>query len=90
VPTIRESFEIAGYDRDFDLVSPVQPGTPTSSKKTNLLDWRQITIDEQNRSIFLPTRMALDLGGVAKGWAAHQAMQRLGEIGPALMDAGGI
>ena len=89
VPTIRESLEIAGYDRDFDLISPVQPGKTTSEKRTDLPDWRQIAIDEPNQSIFLPAGMALDLGGFAKGWAAHQAMQRLGEIGPALMDAGG-
>jgi thiamine biosynthesis lipoprotein len=89
VPTIRESLEIAGYDRDFDFVSPVQPGKLTSSKKTNPNDWQQITVEEQNQSIFLPEGMALDLGGVAKGWAAHQAMLRLREIGPALVDAGG-
>jgi thiamine biosynthesis lipoprotein len=31
----------------------------------------------------------LDLGGVAKGWAADQAARRLAEAGPALVDAGG-
>jgi thiamine biosynthesis lipoprotein len=89
VPTIREYLEIAGYDRDFDLVSPVQPGQPSFSKRINLPDWRQISIDDTNQTIFLPAGMTLDLGGIAKGWAAHQAMQRLREIGPALMDAGG-
>jgi FAD:protein FMN transferase len=88
VPTIRESLEIAGYDRDFDLVTSVQPGKPKMSK-INLPDWQQIRIDEQNQSIYLPPGMTLDLGGVAKGWAAHQAMQRLAEVGPALVDAGG-
>ena len=33
--------------------------------------------------------MHLDFGGVAKGWAAHQAMERLREVGPALVSAGG-
>jgi len=89
VPTIRESLEIAGYDRDFDHLSPVQPGKPTLSEKVNLPDWRLITIDPNNQNIFLPAKMTLDLGGVAKGWAAHQAMQRLLEIGPALVNAGG-
>jgi thiamine biosynthesis lipoprotein len=89
VPTIRKSLEVAGYDRDFDLVSPVQPDRPNVAKKISLPDWRQIIIDEENQSIFLPAGMTLDLGGFAKGWAAQQAMQRLREIGPALMDAGG-
>jgi thiamine biosynthesis lipoprotein len=33
--------------------------------------------------------MRLDLGGVAKGWAADQAAQRLASTGPVLVDAGG-
>ena len=38
----------------------------------------------------MPTEGAqLDFGGVAKGWAAHQAMERLRTDGPSLVDAGG-
>jgi thiamine biosynthesis lipoprotein len=33
--------------------------------------------------------MRLDLGGVAKGWAADRAAARLARHGPALVDAGG-
>lgn len=33
--------------------------------------------------------MRLDLGGIAKGWAADIAAQRLAKAGPALIDAGG-
>jgi thiamine biosynthesis lipoprotein len=33
--------------------------------------------------------MGLDFGGVAKGWAAHQAMKRLQVEGPALIDSAG-
>ncbi len=89
VPTIRKSLETAGYDRDFDLVFPVQPGKTEPEKRLELPAWEQILVDETNQSIFLPSGMALDLGGFAKGWAAHQAMQRLQEAGPALVDAGG-
>jgi len=31
----------------------------------------------------------LDLGGIAKGWAADRAAHRLRRLGPALVDAGG-
>ena len=89
VPTMREALEVAGYDRDFDLVAPLKPVSPNLAKKPTLPDWRQININEKGQSIFLPAGMTLDLGGFAKGWAAQQAMQRLREIGPALMDAGG-
>jgi thiamine biosynthesis lipoprotein len=33
--------------------------------------------------------LRLDLGGVAKGWAAQRAMRKLERFGPALVDAGG-
>jgi thiamine biosynthesis lipoprotein len=33
--------------------------------------------------------MGLDFGGIAKGWAAHEAMKRLQADGPALIDAAG-
>ena len=46
-------------------------------------------MDPQTRTVTLPAGMRLDFGGVAKGWAAHQAMQRLKAYGPALVDAGG-
>src|SRR5207253_804834 len=41
------------------------------------------------RSVGLPAGVRLDFGGVAKGWAADEAASRLGEYGPALVDAGG-
>ena len=37
----------------------------------------------------MPVGMRLDLGGVAKGWAADQAVRALSAVGPALVDAGG-
>jgi thiamine biosynthesis lipoprotein len=48
-----------------------------------------IAIDERNHTVTLPAGMSLDFGGVAKGWAAHQAMKRLQAEGPALVNAGG-
>jgi FAD:protein FMN transferase len=88
-PTIRKSLETTGYDRDFDLVSPIQPGKTILPKMIDMPDWTQIAIDETKQSIFLPQGVTLDLGGFAKGWAANRAMQRLQEAGPTLVDAGG-
>jgi thiamine biosynthesis lipoprotein len=89
VPTILNSLELAGYERDFDLVSRVQPDRENILPAADTSDWKQIIIEEESRSIQMPHGMRLDLGGVAKGWAAHQAMQRLMEFGPTLVDAGG-
>jgi thiamine biosynthesis lipoprotein len=48
-----------------------------------------VIYDEQPRTICLPPGTQLDFGGVAKGWAAHQTVERLKASGPALMNAGG-
>jgi thiamine biosynthesis lipoprotein len=50
---------------------------------------QNIELDAEKRTVRLPAGMRLDFGGVAKGWAAHQAMRRLEAHGPALVDAGG-
>ena len=40
-------------------------------------------------AVNLPPGVRLDLGGIAKGWAADRAARRLRRAGPALVDAGG-
>jgi thiamine biosynthesis lipoprotein len=52
-------------------------------------NWTAIRMDPRRRSVRLPAGMKLDFGGVGKGWAAQQALQRLKPFGPALVDAGG-
>ncbi|HEX7588211.1 MAG TPA: FAD:protein FMN transferase, partial [Anaerolineae bacterium] len=52
-------------------------------------NWRQIKLDAKTQTVRLPRWMHLDFGGVAKGWAADQAVRRLSTIAPALVDAGG-
>ncbi|MBI5297620.1 MAG: FAD:protein FMN transferase [Chloroflexi bacterium] len=87
-PTVAESMLEFGYDRDFDLLA----GTHIPSRSPVLTEIRPlstVTWDEPGRTLCLPEGVQLDFGGVAKGWAAHQAMLRLCEYGPALMNAGG-
>ena len=48
-----------------------------------------IVWDVPTRSLIRPGLVRLDLGGVAKGWAADQAVRRLSRLGPALVNAGG-
>ncbi|TFH31794.1 MAG: FAD:protein FMN transferase, partial [Anaerolineales bacterium] len=55
-------------------------------------DWperKEMGVDLETHSICLPAGTRLDLGGIAKGWAADRALERLVELGPALVDAGG-
>jgi len=103
VPTLLDAVQAAGYDRSFESLTnnPMSFRAEreiSDDDKVRFLvaktaprndNWRAIELDETNRTVRLPRGMRLDFGGVAKGWAADQAAHRLGEIAPALMDAGG-
>ena len=89
-PTLLRAMEVAGYDRSFSSLQP--SGVPIHLKtKTSVpvRDWRTIECIAYPRSIRLPLGVQLDLGGIAKGWAAERAVQQLSLHGPALVDAGG-
>lgn len=88
-PTVLDSLIFAGYDRSFDLM-PDASSMPMSTLTAFLPDpVTAIGWDASTHTLFVPPSTHLDLGGVAKGWAAHQAAQRLSKHGPALVDAGG-
>jgi thiamine biosynthesis lipoprotein len=85
-PTVLPALEAAGYDRSFDLL----PGNGNGHLSgVSASHWRVIELDARARSIRLPEGVRLDLGGVAKGWAADKAVKLLGARAPALVDAGG-
>jgi len=48
-----------------------------------------LEMDVVKQAVRLPPGARLDLGGFAKGWAAHEIVERLRPYGPALVDAGG-
>jgi FAD:protein FMN transferase len=95
-PTLLDSIIDAGYDRPFDVLPPQTTGVPVPVM-TMHPPLTAITVNDSARTITLPYGMGLDFGGVAKGWAAHQAMKRLQAQGvvlseskyPALIDAAG-
>ncbi len=87
-PTVLDAMLDAGYDQNFDTLPRYQ-----SQKGLHVLSavnpLSVITWDEKSQTICLPKGVHLDFGGVAKGWAAHQTVERLKEYGPALMNAAG-
>jgi thiamine biosynthesis lipoprotein len=96
IPAILKSVERAGYDQSFDLLQSGKVEHPNllnvtaqANEKTAATGWQDIQLDELSHTIFLPVGLKLDLGGIAKGWAAQQAMRRLQDYGPALVDASG-
>ena len=87
-PTVLDAVVEAGYYQNFDDLPRYQNsyGHPVMTLVNPL---SQIVWDEANRTICLPYGVRLDFGGVAKGWSAHQTVERLQEYGPALMNAAG-
>lgn len=88
-PTVLDAMLTAGYDQPFEFLDRenVHSGMQPAPQNIPLLS--QVIADEETQTLNLPKGTHLDFGGVAKGWAAHQAMQRLQEYGPCLVNAGG-
>ena len=87
-PTMLAELELAGYNRSFDMID-AQASAESLALATPSGDWNAVVLRSGSRSICLPPGVRLDLGGVAKGWAADRAARQLGMHGPALIDAGG-
>jgi thiamine biosynthesis lipoprotein len=87
-PTLLAELELAGYDRSFDMLGAHVPAA-APPLATPSGDWNAVVLRLGSRSICLPPGVRLDLGGVAKGWAADRAAREVGAHGPALLDEGG-
>lgn len=94
-PTILNALEEAGYTESFERLAwraagPVRPRPqrPAPQARTRF-PWRGIRLDPAKRSVELPHGLRLDLGGIAKGWAAERAASHLSRLGPCLVDLGG-
>jgi thiamine biosynthesis lipoprotein len=86
-PTVLDAMLEAGYGQDFASLPRQQAASMAMRSQVRPID--SIRWDAAAQTIQLPAGVHLDFGGIAKGWAAHQAMSRLREIGPALMNCGG-
>lgn len=87
-PTLLDAIVEAGYDRPFEALPHLATIAPEPLKTTSR-PLATVAVNPAAQTITLPFGMGLDFGGIAKGWAAQQAMQRLQVDGPALVDAGG-
>jgi thiamine biosynthesis lipoprotein len=88
-PALLDAVEAAGYRRDFAAGAWAEQDTPAAGSPAQADAWKQIELDERRRMVRLPADVRLDLGGVAKGWAADEVAGRLGRVAPTLLDAGG-
>jgi thiamine biosynthesis lipoprotein len=83
-PTVLNALERAGYDCSFEKIQNVSARSNAESKVQ--VAWE---LHKSAQMVTLVRGARLDLGGVAKGWAAEQTARYLGETGAALVDAGG-
>lgn len=99
-PGLLHWIEALGYDRDFSLLSrepaatqadqPAHTLEPDQMRTTPVDAWKGAIFDSARQRIHLPVGAALDLGGIAKGWAADVAMERYCLVFPgALVNVGG-
>ena len=91
-PTILPVLEALGYDRDFALLrsGASRPTVRAALTHAAAGDWRGIELDAARRRIRLPHGTRLDLGGIAKGWAADVALDRFfNDVPNVLINVGG-
>jgi thiamine biosynthesis lipoprotein len=77
-PTLLPQIEALGYDRDFSLLAREAnaDSAPQRVSAASNESWRGIQFDATRRCVRLPQGTRLDLGGIAKGWAADTALKR--------------
>jgi len=87
-PLVLDALIHSGYDADFDTMLAT-PRILLSNDLPLPPDSFDFELDSSTNQVWLPTGVHLDLGGFAKGWAAHKAMTRLSAMAPCLVNAGG-
>jgi FAD:protein FMN transferase len=91
-PTLLPVLEALGYDRDFKDIAFREAPTARvdADAASGLGNWRAIELDGARQAIRLPPGARLDLGGIAKGWAADVALDRcFASLPDVLIDIGG-
>lgn len=88
-PLIADALVEAGYDRDFDELRFGVSESLSAFPAGRVPALADVALDPEEQTLRLPAGAHLDFGGVAKGWAAQQAVQSLSLFGPAMFSAGG-
>ncbi|MDR2865275.1 MAG: FAD:protein FMN transferase [Spirochaetaceae bacterium] len=87
-PTIGPLVKLWGIGSD----KPRIPSPDEIKEKLSLINWRNIEINQEEQTVFLTKKgMSLDLGAIAKGYAADIIAEKIREYGieSAVIDLGG-
>ena len=79
-PTVEQALTEAGYDRSFELLTD-REGGPGRARPAPGCDG--VILDPVVRAVTLPSGVAMDLGGIAKGFAADLVVDELRRAGAA-------
>ncbi len=85
---ILEALMRAGYEQSFECLPCDSPAFSLTPEPLSVR-LGDLPAEASTRTLVLPPGTGLDFGGIAKGWAAQRAVERLRARGPALVDAGG-
>lgn len=88
-PTMLNALVRAGYSSSFEQLSLVSQHDPIVQEAPYPVNWKDIRRDAERQAVFLPEGIGVDLGGIAKGYTAQQAVEFIRPYGPCLVDAGG-
>jgi FAD:protein FMN transferase len=86
-PTVIDVLNGIGYDRTFELLRDA-PRAPRAGAQQPRR-WQSIGLDEETRTITLPEGVAIDLGGIGKGYTVDRAAEKLGPGATAIVNASG-
>jgi thiamine biosynthesis lipoprotein ApbE len=73
-PTVGGAMCRLGYDRDFAALGRGDPGE--LPEPAAVPGWECVELDAERSSVFVPEEVRLDLGTVAKAWAADRAAEK--------------
>jgi thiamine biosynthesis lipoprotein len=79
-PAILPDLQAVGYTRSFDqLLERGADAVPAVRPRSKRIPFDAIDIDSLQGQVRLPEGMQIDLGGIAKGWIAEKAANKLAE-----------
>lgn len=87
-PTLLRSLERIGYDRSFDTIVDDDAAEAIACAPA-FGAWQRVRTNAEGRTVSLPADLALDFGGIAKGWTVDRVAMALAPLGPVVVDAGG-
>lgn len=83
-PLVLQQMIANGYYDSFESIDH-----PTTHDASPVANWEDIGLRLKTHEVFLPAGSAIDLGGIAKGWASAKIADELSQYGACLVNLGG-